>query len=87
MNVVAIVQRLMALLSLSVEIPTVDSGKERHVEQDQAAPRRDAAGQPGQNYTEDAAGPAMLPQRQTRGGDMNMSSESLLVVLFGLVAG
>ena len=32
--------------------------------------------------------PVMLSLRQTRGGDMNMSSESLLVVLFvGLVAG
>lgn len=35
-----------------------------------------------------ATGPVMLLLRQTRGGDMNMSSESLLVVLFvGLVAG
>jgi uncharacterized membrane protein YeaQ/YmgE (transglycosylase-associated protein family) len=35
-----------------------------------------------------ADGPVMLPVRQTRGGDMNMSGESLLVVLFvGLVAG
>src|SRR5437870_506255 len=36
----------------------------------------------------DAAGPVMLLLRQTRGSDMHMSSESLLVVLFvGLVAG
>jgi uncharacterized membrane protein YeaQ/YmgE (transglycosylase-associated protein family) len=36
----------------------------------------------------DSAGPVMLPLRQTRGGGMHMSSESLLVVLFvGLVAG
>jgi hypothetical protein len=28
-----------------------------------------------------ADGPVMLPVRQTRGGDMNMSGESLLVVL------
>jgi uncharacterized membrane protein YeaQ/YmgE (transglycosylase-associated protein family) len=36
----------------------------------------------------DTGGPVMLPLRQTRRGDMNMSSESLLVVLFvGLVAG
>lgn len=35
-----------------------------------------------------AAEPVMLLLRQTRGGGMNMSSESLLVVLFvGLVAG
>jgi uncharacterized membrane protein YeaQ/YmgE (transglycosylase-associated protein family) len=36
----------------------------------------------------DTGGPVMLALRQTRRGDMNMSSESLLVVLFvGLVAG
>jgi uncharacterized membrane protein YeaQ/YmgE (transglycosylase-associated protein family) len=39
-------------------------------------------------YRRTLAGPVMLPLRQTRRGDMNMSSESLLVVLFvGLVAG